>query len=806
MNNATDIGISFKNSISGEKKLERYAETLTKINGALSGITKGKAKEVEQVANNIKQVDKVKESSKDIKGGLLDLASITALVHSFKTLTKTFSQMVSQSANYLENMNLLDVAFNNDTNEAKKFVNTLTEMYGLDESWGYKTIGLFKQLSNAMGLADETGTTLAKTLTALSIDLASLYNVNTQSAVEKLTSALAGQTKPVRVFGADITEATLQMTLMENGIDKLVSNLSFAEKRLLIVTSILNQTKEAQNDWARTIESLANQMRIMDEQMSRLTRAMGNVFMPLLKTIIPYLNAFLMVITEIINWLATLVGYNEKEFDFFGGTNESVEQLTQNLNQAGSSANKLKSGLRSFDKLNNITTPSASSSGGGLGVDEDILNLFNKTSKNYLKNMMNVEMLATKIRDKIMAWLGFTKLTNDETKDVSFVFDHITSGTVLGALGVGGVIYSGINFIMGILSKIGLIKFSNISGLFSAIKGIKLTSIIGNITKLGGSITKFITSPIGIVIGLLVLLTTTFIELYKENEEFRKKVDELVATIKESLKPIIEKLKSLFESLMTLLGSLWKNVILPIIDTLQESLKPVLEILIDVLSWLWKNVLDPLINIALDGLYLAFEGLSWLLENVIGPAIKVLGDIFLALWDNALKPLVDFIKNTFTPIFDGIAKMIEKIKTAIEKLVEKWNNSKFNKKKLEVEVGEKSDGSGNKGGGFLGNSKFSIGGGSGGGAFASGGMPNVGQMFIANERGPELVGHIGGQSFVANQSQMMDLLDKKLGNANSGVKNATFVINVGSEEIGRVVLNNLQDIAKDNGKPIVIGG
>ena len=87
MNNQTDVSIRFKNYVDGEKKLERYAETLTKINSALAGIDKGKAKEVEQVANNIKQVDKVKESSIDIKGGLFDIASITALVHSFKTLT-----------------------------------------------------------------------------------------------------------------------------------------------------------------------------------------------------------------------------------------------------------------------------------------------------------------------------------------------------------------------------------------------------------------------------------------------------------------------------------------------------------------------------------------------------------------------------------------------------------------------------------------------------------------------------------------------------------------------------------------------
>ena len=806
MNNATDIGISFKNSISGEKKLERYAETLTKINGALSGITKGKAKEVEQVANNIKQVDKAKESSTNIKGGLFDIASMTALVHSFKTLTKTFSQMVSQSANYLENMNLLDVAFNNDTNEAKKFVNTLTEMYGLDESWGYKTIGLFKQLSNAMGLADETGTTLAKTLTALSIDLSSFYNTSTHSAVEKLTSALAGQTKPVRVFGADITEATLQMTLMENGINKLVSNLSFAEKRLVMVTSILKQTQEAQNDWARTIESLANQMRIMDEQMSRLTRAIGNVFMPLLKTIIPYLNAFLMIITEIINWLATLVGYNEKEFDFFGGTNESVEQLTQNLNQAGSSANKLKSGLRSFDKLNNITTPSASSSGGGLGADEDILNLFNKTSKDYLKNMMNVESLATKIRDKVMAWLGFTKLTNDETKDVSFVFDHITSGTVLGALGVGGVIYSGINFIMGILSKIGLIKFSNISGLFSAIKGINFSTITATITKLGGALIKFLISPIGIVTTSIVLLTKAFVELYNESEVFRNKVNDLVTTIKADLEPMLDKLKMIFNSIIDVLKKLWTEVLQPLIDEITRVLKPILLVLIDILTWLWKNVISPLADIILNVLYLAFEKLGYFLEHSIKPTIQALGDIFYWLWVNVLEPFVKWLGDTFSPVFEGIANLINAVKNAIQGLVDKWNNAKFNKKNLEVNVGEKSDGSGKNGGGFLGNSKFSTGGGSGAGAFASGGMPNVGQMFIANERGPELVGHIGGQSFVANQSQMMDLLDKKLGNANSGVKNATFVINVGSEEIGRVVLNNLQDIAKDNGKPIVIGG
>ena len=88
---------------------------------------------------------------------------------------------------------------------------------------------------------------------------------------------------------------------------------------------------------------------------------------------------------------------------------------------------------------------------------------------------------------------------------------------------------------------------------------------------------------------------------------------------------------------------------------------------------------------------------------------------------------------------------------------------------------------------------------------AEGGMPQVGQMFIANEKGPELVGQIGGKSFVANQNQMMDLIDKKLQNS-GGIKNATFIVQVGNKEIARQVITDLQGMAKDNGKPITIGG
>lgn len=90
-------------------------------------------------------------------------------------------------------------------------------------------------------------------------------------------------------------------------------------------------------------------------------------------------------------------------------------------------------------------------------------------------------------------------------------------------------------------------------------------------------------------------------------------------------------------------------------------------------------------------------------------------------------------------------------------------------------------------------------------AYADGGLPPVGQIFVANDRGAELVGNIGGQSFVANQNQVVDLLDRKLADAGGGIQNATFIVQVGDEKIGEVTLNNLQKMAKSNGKPITIG-
>ena len=604
MNNQTDIGIKFENKVVGQDEIKKYADSLKKITTYLNTLN-GKAKTLsitsKSVANNFKTtskaVDQVTNSTKQASKsaddlyqkfkGMFTIGKIIASARAIKSLARGFTSLVAVSANYLENLNLVDVAFHNNTTSADKLTYKLSEMYGLDESWGYRTIGIFKQLSNAMGLAEETGTRLAKTMTLLSIDTASLYNMSVEEASNALQSALAGQTKPVRGrFGADITQTTLQATLDRANIDADIATLSYVEKRLVIVASLLQQTKVAQGDWGRTIESVANQMRIFEEQTSRLARALGNVFLPIIKTVLPYLNGILMVLVELTNFLAKLIGFKEEDFDFNTSTNidslndlyDSIDEVSGGLNEANENAKKLKLSLRSFDKLNNITTPTTSTkdkgggSGSGIGgaINPDILKLFNEETQKYFDSLDNIEMKANKIRDSIMEWLGFTKQVDKETGKVSWKFDHITGGTVLGAMVIGGTIYRGISSIIGLVKKFvpakdgaegfltatqkTSIAVAGIVGGYVLIKkGIQdsndLIAGAGGLTMLGGFTlvgkqledlgVKFGTLQLSMIGGITAIFTA-FYEGYKKVEQardtFRKANQEYRDELKELLK------------------------------------------------------------------------------------------------------------------------------------------------------------------------------------------------------------------------------------------------------------------------------
>lgn len=213
----------------------------------------------------------------------------------------------------------------------------------------------------------------------------------------------------------------------------------------------------------------------MKEQWDRLSRAVGNVFYPILQKILPYINGVLMALTEIFNLLASLLGFEMPEFDYSGlsVTSDAALDLMDNLDGAGESADKLASkmkGLRGFDKLNVINTPSSGgggsvSGGGGSFVDPKIMDAFNKAFENYDDMMDSVQMKARDIMKSIMHWLGFTEEIDEETGKIVWKYQGIwkTLGNMwdtfwklpdIVKLIVAGTIFKGLNKIWNIAKKI----------------------------------------------------------------------------------------------------------------------------------------------------------------------------------------------------------------------------------------------------------------------------------------------------------------------------------------------------------------
>ena len=208
MNNQTDVSIKFKNSVTGEEKLKRYSTTLLTIKSVLSGIDIKKTDQIKQAATSTKdvtsQIEKTSEVT-DVLGKKLDAAFNVGVIKKFgSALGNTYKNIIkftNASSDYLENFNLFQVAFDGSYQAAEKFVDKMTDMYGLDESWGIRTVGIFKQLSNAMNLSVEEGTKLSTLLTQISVDISSLYNIDIDRASSVLQSSLAGQTKPINFSG-----------------------------------------------------------------------------------------------------------------------------------------------------------------------------------------------------------------------------------------------------------------------------------------------------------------------------------------------------------------------------------------------------------------------------------------------------------------------------------------------------------------------------------------------------------------------------------------------------------------------------
>lgn len=290
-----------------------------------------------------------------------------------RQIANTLGGFINNINSYIENTNLFDVAMGSAAESGEKLAQSLQDVLGIDAGEAKRYMGVFEELGTSFGIANKQATTMSENLTQLGYDLASFYNISTSTSFDKLESVYTGQSKAARSLGIDISNARLQQELYNLGINEKVNDLTQADKAELRYIAIMKQTTNAQGDMARTIQTPANALRVLEAQLTITGRAIGSIFIPALEMILPPATAVVEVIGELASELASMLGFQLPKIDYSSlkdiqtDADDAATSVGDIGNNAAKSKKQLDNLIGGFDELNILNSSTDASSAAGAG-------------------------------------------------------------------------------------------------------------------------------------------------------------------------------------------------------------------------------------------------------------------------------------------------------------------------------------------------------------------------------------------------------------------------------------------------------
>lgn len=396
---------------------ENTIQTISAMSGLISAQT-DRAREAEKASRSLKNQNV--RTSKSIFSIAKSMGLFYASFGYIKQWANNLWKIVGSSMDYLETYNYFNVITDKIEKEfskagessadefQKSFRERMTEVTSLmtgytvgnnGELLNTGKIGLgvdanqllefqskIAGITNSVGLLGEQSVIASNSLTKLAVDLSSLTNQDVADVMNNITSAMVGQARAMYKYGVDITDAKLEEIALANGISKATSEMKQSEKMQLRLLAILEQTKVAWGDQARTIDSVANQFRIFTQQSSNLGRTFGNVLLPIVKNVLPYLNGAVIALNNLTTSIGSAVWGKSWLTDLQDNTTgeylvKGFEELTDSADEAEVSLENLKGSVRGFDELNIISTSKTGLD--GLTDQIDLTDALNKKMAEY---------------------------------------------------------------------------------------------------------------------------------------------------------------------------------------------------------------------------------------------------------------------------------------------------------------------------------------------------------------------------------------------------------------------------------------
>lgn len=467
LQNAPQINSNVANTIQGLGNLASSGSRISTVSDRASTSTK-------KLGNALSSLkEKLKSAHKSSKGFVSSIGMFYAKFFLVIRAVKKFGQAIGSAQDYIEEFNYFSVALDkvgkDSANQFKKAgynsaeeyagsfrkrfgklqkqltgydvdyntgdaTNTFSHNLGLDLTEVMNYNAAIAQITNSAGMLGETSIDSAKALTMLSADWASLSNLDTADVMQNFQSGLVGQSRALYKYGIDITSAGLAQTAMNHGITESIKNLSQQSKMQLRVLTMLEQSKVAYADLARTINQPANQLRMLQAGFKKLSLTIGSLFMPIVQKLYPYMNAVVMVLQDFAQWVAKLAGIKLGDTDGsrktpevpdYSNAADDTDKVAKNMDKTAKKTKKAADNLQGFDIVNKLQDNSDSDSGdtdpsgGNANIDlskdiSDALKNYEKIWDNAFKSNQNKAVeLYKKMKKAILdAWKGgdFTSL------------------------------------------------------------------------------------------------------------------------------------------------------------------------------------------------------------------------------------------------------------------------------------------------------------------------------------------------------------------------------------------------------------
>lgn len=534
--------------------LTPLASQLDKVGNAFAKLPPQLSKVVTQAnrvtAANEKQRKSYLSLSNQMNGFMRNMAKLVSL----KAIAEYLGNAVAKFNDFYEATDLFHNAMGNLSGEADTLISKMQGLLGVDPTKAMTYMATIQSLGTSFGLASDKAYVLSKNLTQLAYDEGSYWNKNVAETFTAMSSAISGEIEPIRRLGIDLTQARLQQELLALGFNKQVSSLSQADKAVLRYIAIMKQTANVQGNLAQTIQSPANQIKILKAQLDMLAKSVGSLLYPALKSILPPLIAAVQLIREFVEWVAKLMGVKvvftdfTKSADSVGGIGDAMDDTANSTKKA---AKALKDYTMGFDELN-IIDPTQKSSGSGSGASAgNILGDVDLSGYDMFKNYVGTSI--DEIKEKVKKLLP------------------IIAGVAAGfaAWKIADFLFSQLNNVHGLAYKLG--------------------QVVGELRKKLG----LVNPELAVIAGTVALIVWRFVDLYQNSEKFRiglqriKDLIELAALgfsqgwnisltegkLGQSIEHLKESIKILAQKILDLLPDEWKESASNAFETIRQVVK-----------------------------------------------------------------------------------------------------------------------------------------------------------------------------------------------------------------------------------------